>query len=28
VITVGCGDVTKVAPKIVAEIHRLAEVAQ
>jgi UDP-N-acetylmuramate--alanine ligase len=28
VITVGCGDVTKVAPKIVAEIRRLAEVAQ
>jgi UDP-N-acetylmuramate--alanine ligase len=28
VITVGCGDVTKVAPKIVAEIQRLAEVAQ
>jgi UDP-N-acetylmuramate--alanine ligase len=26
VITVGCGDVTKVAPKIVAEIQRLAEV--
>ena len=26
VITVGCGDVTKVAPKIVDEIHRLAEV--
>jgi UDP-N-acetylmuramate--alanine ligase len=28
VITVGCGDVTKVAPKIVAEIQRLAEVVQ
>ena len=28
VVTVGCGDVTKVAPKIVAEIQRLAEVAQ
>jgi UDP-N-acetylmuramate--alanine ligase len=28
VITVGCGDVTKVAPKIVAEIQRLAEVTQ
>jgi UDP-N-acetylmuramate--alanine ligase len=28
VITVGCGDVTKVAPKIVAEIQRLAKVAQ
>jgi UDP-N-acetylmuramate--alanine ligase len=28
VITVGCGDVTKVAPKIVAEIQRLAEVRQ
>jgi UDP-N-acetylmuramate--alanine ligase len=28
VITVGCGDVTKVAPKIVAEIQRLAEVMQ
>jgi UDP-N-acetylmuramate--alanine ligase len=28
VITVGCGDVTKVAPKIVAEIQRLAEVAR
>lgn len=28
VITVGCGDVTKVAPEIVAEIQRLAEVAQ
>jgi UDP-N-acetylmuramate--alanine ligase len=27
VITVGCGDVTKVAPKIVAEIQRLTEVA-
>jgi UDP-N-acetylmuramate--alanine ligase len=27
VITVGCGDVTKVAPKIVDEIQRLAEVA-
>jgi UDP-N-acetylmuramate--alanine ligase len=26
VITVGCGDVTKVAPKIVDEIQRLAEV--
>jgi UDP-N-acetylmuramate--alanine ligase len=26
VITVGCGDVTKVAPKIVAEIQRLAGV--
>ena len=26
VITVGCGDVTKVAPKIVAEIQRVAEV--
>ena len=28
VITVGCGDVTKVAPKIVDEIQRLAEVAR
>jgi UDP-N-acetylmuramate--alanine ligase len=28
VITVGCGDVTKVAPKIVAEIERLAQVTQ
>jgi UDP-N-acetylmuramate--alanine ligase len=28
VITVGCGDVTKVAPKIVQEIQRLAEVAR
>jgi len=28
VITVGCGDVTKVAPKIVAEIQRLSEVAR
>ncbi len=27
VITVGCGDVTKVAPKIVAELERLKEVA-
>ena len=25
VITVGCGDVTKVAPKIVDEIQRLTE---
>jgi UDP-N-acetylmuramate--alanine ligase len=24
VITIGCGDVTKVAPKIVAELERLA----
>jgi len=28
VITVGCGDVTKVAPKIVDEIQRLAEVGR
>jgi UDP-N-acetylmuramate--alanine ligase len=28
VITVGCGDVTKVAPKIVDEIQRLAEVTR
>jgi UDP-N-acetylmuramate--alanine ligase len=28
VITVGCGDVTKVAPKIVDEIQRLADVAR
>ena len=28
VITVGCGDVTKVAPRIVDEIQRLAEAAR